>query len=135
MACHGCGSLFICETFRNLTPEKRFEMAKHNRLCYNCLKGGHSSAECKADSTCSAKGCKGRSGGSVITYALLDNGSTNTFCSTDLLAQLGSCGKKTSLSLTTLDREGSKMKTSIHELEVSDAQGQHKVTLSQVIAR
>ena len=53
-----CPSLFKCEAFKKLTPESRFEIAKHNHLCYNCLKGGLGSADCKADSTCAAKGCR-----------------------------------------------------------------------------
>ena len=36
-----CPSLFKCEAFKKLTPENRFETAKHNHLCYNCLKCGH----------------------------------------------------------------------------------------------
>ena len=51
-------SLFKCKAFKKLTPENRFEIAKHNYLCYNCLKGGHGSADCKTDSTCAAKGCR-----------------------------------------------------------------------------
>ena len=53
-----CSSLFKCEAFKKLTPESRFEIARNNHLCYSCLKGGHGSADCKADSTCAAKGCR-----------------------------------------------------------------------------
>ena len=40
------------------SPEKRFHLAKNNRLCYNCLRRGHSSGKCKIESTCVAEGCK-----------------------------------------------------------------------------
>ena len=58
------------------------------------------------------------SGHSATTYALLDNGSTNTFCSTALLHKLRSRGQKASLGLTTPKGEDSKFKTSVQELEV-----------------
>lgn len=129
-----------------MDPVKRFDLAKNKRLCYNCLKSGHSSAACKAESTCKATGCKlkhtkflhaqktssetaisqrtkaaasglkteeascsyvrtssprvalqvvkvkvtAKYGRSADAYALLDSGSTNTFCSTSLLQKLGS---------------------------------------------
>ena len=41
-----------------MKPEERFDLARQNRLCYNCLKSGHSSRECKAKTTCNARGCK-----------------------------------------------------------------------------
>ena len=53
-----CPSLFKCGASKKLTPENRFKIAKRNHLCYNSLKGGHGSADCKADSMCAAKDCR-----------------------------------------------------------------------------
>jgi len=43
----------------------------------------------------------------VSTYALLDSGSNNSFCSAQLVEQLRVTGKKSQLSLTTLDKANS----------------------------
>ena len=196
VACHSseCQSLFRCEDFKKMSPEKRLQMAKSNRLCFSCLRGGHSAQECRVESTCTAKGCRikhtkflhinqpqraasetaanshstadasdgtkskgaictyvrssaprvalpvvkvrvtGKSRYSAETYALLDNGSTNTFCSTSLLKKISSYGQKGSLSLSTLESRGSKMETSVHELEISDVQGHNKVMAYQAYA-
>ena len=74
------------------------------------------------------------SGQSVITYALLDNGSTNTFCSASLLQKLGYRGQKTTLGITTLQGETSKQRTTVRKLEVSDVQGQHRILIQEVYA-
>ena len=59
-ACHssGCQSLFKCGEFLKMSPEKRFHLAKNNRLYCNCRRRGHSSGKCKIESTCIAEGCK-----------------------------------------------------------------------------
>ena len=53
-----CGSLFKCDKFKQINQEQRFEVARQNRLCFNCLKRNHSSAECRVESACTANGCK-----------------------------------------------------------------------------
>ena len=50
------------------------------------------------------------SGTSVNTFALLDSGSTSTFCSDKLLQQLGVHGRKEILNLTTLEKKTAKLK-------------------------
>ena len=55
---------------------------------------------------------------SATTYALLNNGSTNTFCSTGLIHNLRSRGQRASLGLTTPEGEDSKFKTLVLELEL-----------------
>ena len=42
---------------------------------------------------------------SIITYAFLDSGSNTTFCTNELLDQLGVNGRETLLSLTMLQHE------------------------------
>ena len=74
------------------------------------------------------------SGVLATASALLDNGSTNTFCLIGLLHKLRSQGQKISLGLTTLEGEDNKLKTSVHEVGVSDTQGQQKVTVHQAYA-
>ena len=49
--------LFYCETFKSMKPRARFEIAFRNKLCYNCLLGGHFAHECGKQSTCTVPGC------------------------------------------------------------------------------
>ena len=49
----------------------------------------------------------------VKTYAFLDNGSNTTFCTENLMEQLQTRGKDTTLSLTTLGIENYETKTSV----------------------
>ena len=57
VACHsdGCGSLFNCGEFKRMTPEKRYDLAMTNKLCFTCLRCGHSAGNCKQERSCSAK--------------------------------------------------------------------------------
>jgi len=43
----------------------------------------------------------------LITYAFLDNGSNSTFCTEDLLNELGMKGEETSFSLSTIEKQNS----------------------------
>ena len=69
---------------------------------------------------------------SVVTYAFLDNGSNSTFCSEELLEQLGVEGRKTNLSLTTMTSENSPVETHIVSLEVYDLDEDEFVDLPSV---
>ena len=71
----------------------------------------------------------------VATYALLDSGSTNTFCSAALLQQLGISGVKARLSLTTLDRTDSVVETERVNLKVSDVDRNNFICLHSVYVR
>ena len=181
LACHsdGCGSLFRCEAFKKMTPEKRYELAKNNRLCFNCLGRGHLTADCKQEKSCAAPGCRlkhtkflhfeqkdapqlhqkaeatcsytstrapkvvlpvvevqvqSQSGHTADTYALLDSGSTDTFCTKGLLEELKSEGRQANLSLLTLSSEGKKLDTAAHELKVTDRQGGNEILIPHVYA-
>ena len=188
VACHcdGRGSLFNCEEFKRMTPEKRYDLARTNKLCFICLRCGHSAGNCKLERFCSAKGCKirhtkclhtentsdvpvpqrnalesqktkaacsytndgvprvilpvvavhitSKCGRNICTHALLDTGSTPTFCAKSLLEELKSEGKRANMSLSTLSSHGEKLETTIHELEVTDIQGHHKVIIHRVYA-
>lgn len=52
----------------------------------------------------------------INTYALLDSGSTSTFCTASLARQLNATGRKQSLSLTTLEKCNSPIETSVISL-------------------
>ncbi|KAG7312691.1 hypothetical protein JYU34_001059 [Plutella xylostella] len=41
-----------CKEFGKLNPEKRSELAREHRLCYNCLAPGHSVFNCKQKTSC-----------------------------------------------------------------------------------
>ena len=49
--------LFVCETFKSMSPKERQDLAVKHRLCFNCLKPGHGCSDCKRQSTCSVQGC------------------------------------------------------------------------------
>ena len=53
--CVVCGQphkLFQCELYKGMQPVDRFEIAKRNKLCYNCLLAGHVSNKCYKQSMC-----------------------------------------------------------------------------------
>ena len=54
----------------------------------------------------------------IQTYAFLDNGSNASSCSEELANQLNLSGKRTTLSLTTMERENSKTDCRVVSLEV-----------------
>ena len=66
-------------------------------------------------------------GRSICTNALLDPGSTHTFCTKSLLEELKSEAKRANMSLSTLSSHGEKLENTIHEREVTDLQGHHNV--------
>ena len=70
----------------------------------------------------------------VTTYAFLDAGSNTTFCTDELLEQLGVQGEKTALSLTTLQHEDSLTNCSLISLEVSDLDNNYMVELTTVFS-
>ena len=72
----------------------------------------------------------------VQTYALLDSGSTNSFCTQQLLDELGIVGQRETMSLTTLERAGSTSVTRVaSNLEVSDLTRSNYVNLPAVYTR
>jgi len=75
------------------------------------------------------------SGRSVRTCALLDSGSTNTFCSAALLEHLGISGKKQSLSLSTLDKADIIIETERVSLQVVDMDENNVLELPCVFKR
>ncbi|XP_076765155.1 uncharacterized protein LOC143432262 [Xylocopa sonorina] len=46
--CTGQHQIYRCETFKQLPPTKRFEEAKKQALCINCLRSNHRSIDCTA---------------------------------------------------------------------------------------
>ena len=68
----------------------------------------------------------------VLTYAFLDSGSNTSFCTEDLLRKLGTKGKKTSLSLTTMQTSNQSIECSLVNLEVSDLSEQNLIELPMV---
>ncbi|XP_072171548.1 uncharacterized protein [Diadema setosum] len=194
-------TLFGCDKFKAMTPEQRFEFAKDNKLCFNCLQPGHSSRYCRLNRRCSVTGChrkhtkflhtqedapsaarnlsqaedepssdstqahtsqaaqngfirKGSSGtrrcvlpivpvrvwaqgktAAVQTYALLDSGSTSTFCTDRLAKQINADSKKESLNLTTLEKVNSRVRTSVVSLLIDSGQGTEVVKLPCVYTR
>ncbi|XP_038050892.1 uncharacterized protein LOC119724042 [Patiria miniata] len=76
-------------------------------------------------------------GGSVFirTHALLDTGSTNTFCTEHLARQLGVEGAKQRLNLTTLDKMGSSIDTTRVSLIVDSGPATDRIELPNVFTK
>ena len=68
------------------------------------------------------------------TYAFLDGGSNTTFCSDQLLKDLGVRGIDTTLSLTTMERENSTKASSLIQLEVFDLDENNFIELPLVFS-
>lgn len=49
-SCRNAHYLFQCESFKALSPHQRFEVAKKQGLCINCLKGSHLAKNCSSGS-------------------------------------------------------------------------------------
>ena len=71
----------------------------------------------------------------VDTFALLDSGSTNTFCSTELVTALGAHGTKEKLSLTTLEQESIVTDATVVSLVVADRDHHNYIDLPRVYVR
>jgi hypothetical protein len=65
----------------------------------------------------------------VETYAVLDGGSNTSFCTENLLEQMGIKGKRRSLSVTILGNANSKIESSIVTLELSGLQDKNSISL------
>ena len=70
----------------------------------------------------------------VTTYAFLDAGSNTTFCTEDLLKQLGVEGKRMTVSLTTLQNEDNPIECSSIGLNVFDLDEDHMVEIPTVFS-
>ena len=68
------------------------------------------------------------------TYAFLDGGSNTTFCSDQLLKDLGARGIGTTLTLTTMERENSTKASSLVQLEVFDLDENNFIELPLVFS-
>ncbi|XP_043257967.1 uncharacterized protein LOC122400510 [Colletes gigas] len=50
--CSGDHMLFKCERFKAKSLDQRVSFVKQNRLCFNCLRFGHLTSECKSTNRC-----------------------------------------------------------------------------------
>lgn len=71
----------------------------------------------------------------IPTYALLDNGSTNSFCDESLLSELGFAGRKETLMLSTINASNQSSPVALASMLVSDVHESKFVTLSSVFAK
>ena len=58
LICKPSYTLFGCDQFKKMTPDKRLQFAKDNKLCFNCVRPGHMLSACKLNRTCSVEGCE-----------------------------------------------------------------------------
>jgi hypothetical protein len=71
----------------------------------------------------------------IQTYALLDSGSTSSFCSKQLMNNLQLTGRSEILSLTTLEAANSITRTDVVSLWVSDMSRENVIEMSRVYVR
>ena len=71
----------------------------------------------------------------VKTYALLDSGSTHSFCSEALLTKLGASTKSEKIALTTLHQESNQLDTRSATLYVSNTNDTESIVMPMVYAR
>ena len=69
------------------------------------------------------------------TYALLDTGSTSTFCTLELTRKIGAEGTEQSLSMSTLDKSRIVTTCKAVNLEVESLSTQYRVSLHHVLAK
>lgn len=50
--CSGSHNIYKCESFKKLSIPERFEKVKRAGLCFNCLRAGHRTMDCKTDKQC-----------------------------------------------------------------------------------
>ncbi|KAK3745210.1 hypothetical protein QZH41_004249 [Actinostola sp. cb2023] len=68
----------------------------------------------------------------IETYAFLDNGSNTTFCTEELMQKLGIKGRKTNLSLTTVQSKNAAVECRLLNLEVFDLKQENQIDLPNV---
>ncbi|XP_031350460.1 uncharacterized protein LOC116176128 [Photinus pyralis] len=56
--CAQSHALFACPVFKDKQPHERFEIAKNNRVCINCLSPGHAVSKCSSERNC--RSCSSR---------------------------------------------------------------------------
>ena len=71
----------------------------------------------------------------LITYAFLDNGSSSTFCTEDLLNEFGLKGEETSFSSPTIEKQNSKVKCNVVSLVVHNLQENEFIDLPSVFSK
>ncbi|XP_063968669.1 uncharacterized protein LOC135157358 [Lytechinus pictus] len=129
---------------------------KHNKLLHTSEPAGDQNSEGDAqnnsvevEASCNSTGAGRRSvlpivpvrvraeGGKQVlkTYALLDSGSTSTFCLTSLVRRLGVKGVKEKLLLTTLERKESIVHTEAVSLVVDTGDDSKRVKLPCVYTK
>ena len=58
--CGLCSSnhfLWSCPKFRTMNQETKYKYIRDQRLCFNCLKGGHVQRDCQSQRKCTVSGC------------------------------------------------------------------------------
>ena len=197
--CDSYHSVFSCNAFREMSVNDRSNVVQRARLCFNCLKPGHSARFCRSGLRCSVQGCglrhhkflhrtvgsvhvqgvtqgastdgagsrtqpttggvtnqagrdqngagsrgaaavnhcatestrvvlpvvpikvwPGESQQPIVTYALLDTGSTHTFCTEALMQAAGIVGEQRVITRTTLDSTKAEIKTRVAAMRISD---------------
>ena len=130
--CSNNHKLFFCSQFKDMSLDDRFKFVTKHKLCINCLFSNHTSIDCPRPYVCNTNGCRLRhcrylhrdtqvtanlnvNDSNIMlpivpiivnniyhTYALLDTGSSHTFCARHLVDALDISGSETNYDLQTL---------------------------------
>ncbi|XP_017465378.1 PREDICTED: uncharacterized protein LOC108358509 [Rhagoletis zephyria] len=56
--CKGQHKIYVCRKFLDSCVTDRWAHIKQNRLCFSCLRSGHSSRDCRSRTLCMIDGCQ-----------------------------------------------------------------------------
>jgi len=143
-----------------MKPIERYELVKLHKLCDNCLLGNHVTSACKWKSACTVPGCGMRHNkyihlneanraiqgqanscvpvvpvvveGNFLTHALLDSGSTNSFCTERLVDKLKIEGVSTNLTISTLSSSRENKLSKLVNFTIKSKDGTDELKMSNV---
>ena len=146
--------VIYCRVFKNMPLQEKRRVVQVHHLCINCLYSGHDVDQCRSNIVCTANNCNARHnvllhGDGVVAntsvakaphtympvvevlinidlkaYALLDSGSTTSFCSQRMVDKLALEGVSANLNLSTLNND-SKNLSQLVSVSLSSVGGEH----------
>ena len=146
--------VIYCGVFKNMPLQEKRRVVQVHHLCINCLYSGHDVDQCRSNTVCTVNNCNARHnvllhGDDVVAntsvtkaphtympvvevlinndlgaYALLDSGSTTSFCSQRMVDKLALKGVSANLNLSTLNND-SKNLSQLVSVSLSSVGGEH----------
>ena len=161
--CQGKHTLSRCDAFKAMSVKDRISFVKQKKLCFNCLKQGHTAESCTSTNTClvckakhsaflhldreagflSVPGHRSSSFMPVVRVkvndstevrAALDSCSSCTFCTRDLVDRLRLTGPKSSLKVDTMCGPGVLSSQTV-SFSISSGNDRMHVSAAKVVER